>query len=979
MEESLRGMDGMYTSSRGEKKEGYLRKALTLLVLICLVGAFSFAQEQGGIKGTVTDPEGNPLPGVTVTLTGSKTAPRSAVTSAMGNFRFLNLPVASDYTVKLELQGFKTVLREKQVITYGRDVTYDIKMEPATIAEEITVVGQTPVIDTKRTQVGVNVTSDEIMSLPTSRNPWVMMELAPGMMVDREDVGGSEAGQQSAYYGHGSANEDQTWNLDGANITDYSALGGAPAYLNLASYEELQINYGNNDVKSQTGGVQLNFVTKRGGKNFSGTFYLDAEDKNWQSSNFPSRLSDQGFKPPGINRVYLYGANFGGPIVKDHAWFFGSWGIRDLNINTISGVANNTWLESGYAKLDFQLSKNTRASGFLEYDSKIKTGRTAWRPSLQAPETLLDQTGPSYAVKGEVEQMFGNLFLNAKVVYDHAAFHLLPRLGARTAGFNTNPVMFGTYYPTEYHSGNIYDVGSVRPTFNVNLNGNMFVENVLRANHEIKFGVDYVQSTVSSFQLYPNNYEVVEYSPDWIEAWVHQDSYLNLAQKKYAAFAQDTMTWGKFSFNIGLRVDVQQSSVSNENVPACPLMTNYLGALKISSLTTPRLTTFSPRASLIYDLSGDGRNVLKLNLARYGSQLGYDLASFINPVGWREIDLRWVDLNHDGKVQQNELFGTDWANGSTPTVNPNDPAGWSWFGYFDPANPLSTTPFNKINSSYSSPILDELSVSFEREIITDFAARLEFFYKNYHNPAWNIGILPDGTLDSKANYYVAGHDATINKDYCGRFVTPTTSYRTNSSGQHTRYMAGELVLKKRLSNNWMMDASFTYMDWKYFYGGDYLNPSNVSYYDGGVNAPNNALTDVFVNSRWMGKLTGLCQFPYGINASLTFVAREGYVIPTYVRVNMPRIGSGQNLYGDVGGGGLFGDTRLPNFTELNFRLEKVFKIGEASKVVVAADAFNALNSNTALSVIGQITSSNFMLTQRILNPRVFRFGIRFTF
>ncbi len=268
----------------------------------------------------------------------SKTAPRTVVTSAEGNFRFLNLPVASDYTIKFELQGFKTVLREKQIITYGRDVTYDIKMEPATIAEEITVVGQTPVIDTKRTQVGVNVTSDEIMSLPTSRNPWVMMALAPGMMIDREDVGGSEAGQQSAYYGHGSAGGDQTWNVDGANITDYSALGAAPAYLNLASYEELQINYGNNDVKSQTGGVQLNFVTKRGGNNFSGTFYLDAEDKNWQSSNFTSALSEQGFKPPGIDRVYLYGANFGGPIVKDHAWFFGSYGIQDLHTFTISGA-----------------------------------------------------------------------------------------------------------------------------------------------------------------------------------------------------------------------------------------------------------------------------------------------------------------------------------------------------------------------------------------------------------------------------------------------------------------------------------------------------------------------------------------------------------------------------------------------------------------------------------------------------------------
>ncbi len=364
------------------------------------------------------------------------------------------------------------------------------------------------------------------------------------------------------------------------------------------------------------------------------------------------------------------------------------------------------------------------------------------------------------------------------------------------------------------------------------------------------------------------------------------------------------------------------------------------------------------------------------------------MGGFINPVGWREIDLRFVDSNGDGKVQQGELFGTDWDT-SLPTVDPLNPDGWSYKAGFDPANPLSTNPFNKVDSNYSSPILDELSLSFEKEIITDFAARLEFFYKRYHNLTWDKGIMADGSIQTADNFFVAGHNSIVDKDYYGRLESPSAAFRTNSKNAYQRYIAGELVLKKRLSNNWMMDASVTYMDWKYFSGGDFItsnydgyqNPSNNSYWDGGLEAPQSGgsgFSDVFVNSRWMGKVTGLYQFPYGINASLTFLAREGYVTPTYVRVAMPRIGT-RNLYGDSGGGGIFGDTRMPNFTELNFRLEKVFKIGEASTVVVAADAFNALNSNTALATIGQITSSRFMLTQRILNPRVFRFGIRFTF
>ena len=356
------------------------------------------------------------------------------------------------------------------------------------------------------------------------------------MMIDREDVGGSDAGQQSAFYGHGSWPSDQTWNVDGANITDYSALGAAPAYLNLSSYEELQINYGNNDVRSQTGGIQINFVAKRGGNSFSGSFYLDAEDKNWQSDNFTTELKNQGFKQPGINRVYLYGANFGGPIVKDHAWFFGTWGIQDLHTWTISGARDDTWLQSGYAKLDFQLSKNTRASGFLEYDSKIKFGRTAWGSSYQAPETLYNQDGPTYITKGELEQQFGSLFLNAKVIYSHNTFALHPALGSRQP-FGEGPIEWRTWDPSPYQWGNIDDYGTVRPSFNANFNGNLFAEDILGANHEINFGADYLQSTVSTYDLYQDNYEIADYGGGWVEVWIHQDYLLNLWLAKYSVFA----------------------------------------------------------------------------------------------------------------------------------------------------------------------------------------------------------------------------------------------------------------------------------------------------------------------------------------------------------------------------------------------------------------------------------------------------------
>ncbi|MBW1792002.1 MAG: carboxypeptidase regulatory-like domain-containing protein, partial [Deltaproteobacteria bacterium] len=307
-----------------------MKKALLLMSLFLVVAVVAFGAEFGAIKGVVKDVDGQPLPGVNVTLSGSKIVAMSAVTSNGGHFRFLNLPVASDYNLKLEISGFKTHIQEEMTITFGKDINLTINMEMATLQEEVVVVSQAPVIDTKRVQVGVNISNEMLMGLPTARNPWVLLEMMPGMLVDKSDVGGSEGGQQSNYIGNGTDPMDSTWNIDGANITDNSALGSTPAYLNPSLYDEIQITYGNNDISMQTGGVQINMITNRGGNKYSGTFFMDVERNAWQSDNVPEELSDLGYTAGGVNRFYLYGANFGGPIVKDRAWFYGSWGVQDI-------------------------------------------------------------------------------------------------------------------------------------------------------------------------------------------------------------------------------------------------------------------------------------------------------------------------------------------------------------------------------------------------------------------------------------------------------------------------------------------------------------------------------------------------------------------------------------------------------------------------------------------------------------------------
>ena len=369
----------------------------------------------------------------------------------------------------------------------------------------------------------------------------------------------------------------------------------------MSGYEEMQINYGNNDIKSQTGGVQLNFITRRGGNKFSGVFDLSAETKDWQSKNIPADLEARGYKGAGVNKIYLYSANFGGPIIKDKAWFYGSYGIQDIGTTLLAGASDNTWLASGYLKLDAQISSNTRVSGFYEHDNKLNWGRTNWGPTLQAPETVWN-VSRSYA-HGQ-----GRDRANVRQPLPERQGHLCPITATSSSPFlgRERPTEAGRtsqarYYPDEWHWGNISDCGTVRPMFNANFNGNYFAEGLLGADHEIKFGVDYVQSTVSTYSLAEANLSITYIAPGWTEAWLLRDYKINQSFNRISGFVQDTMTFGRLAVNIGLRYDVETSKIKDELQPASPWLPQYLAKMEITEYD-PGHPFKSPLAALQPDL-----------------------------------------------------------------------------------------------------------------------------------------------------------------------------------------------------------------------------------------------------------------------------------------------------------------------------------------------------------------------------------------
>ncbi len=961
-----------------------MKKLFTLLVAIAVLSGLTFAQgSTSDIYGTVVLPDGSAIPGVAVTLTGEVIGKKITVKSEQGNFRFLQLP-PGNYELKFELEGFKTILQKGIRLFVGKNKTFNVLMETTKLKEVVEVTGKAGVVDTRKTTVGVNVTKEMIQSLPTARNPWTILNLVPGMMVDREDVGGNESGQQSSFYGNGADSDDTTWNVDGANITDPSAIGAAPGYLNINSYEELQVTLGSNDITAQTGGTQLNFVSKRGGNLYAGDFHLYVEDEKWEmSQTLPQEMLDSGLSSPGILRLYQYGINFGGPIVKDKLWFFGSYGIQDIHSKTVAQTEDATWLVGAYAKLNFQLD-NT--SGGFQYssDTKYKWGRTAIGAANQDPGSTWDQTGPGAVYSGSLQHIAGNLMINAKFAYTDGGFTLDPKGGdvnPDTGHFEGSDWDYYDY-PSMYWGGNTYYYTTNRNSLNVTLSGNYFAEGVMGGDHEIRFGVDYYTAQTTSQTLYPNQRILYSYSkldPGlYKEIWWVADGIFDVGFERTSFYLSDTATFGKLTANIGIRYDKETGSHNEAVAPGltfngAPIFASYLG-----DLTAPQqdiqagFEVISPRFSLTYDLSGDGKNVVKLSIARYGSQSGNSIAAHTWTVGAREIDVFWND-NGNGIPELGE-----WSE------NPND---WFWWN-INEQDPYSTASRNKYASDLNSPFLDELILSFERALGDDMAVSVTGLYKKRHNLLWRRGNMPDGSLETAANWYVEGiHTFASGKtiEYYNRYNRPQGSTLTNhGSDYYDLYMGLQLALTKKLSNKWMMDTSFSYADWKqkrttfeYFGGTDSANPTNYDYFSDGVVAPESGgsgIQGIYVNSRWQFKLSGLYQLPWGLNFTGVFQAREGYVIPYHER----RYVGGFGWTSVYEPGKKFGDDRLPTFWMLSLGLERTFTISEKSSVTIFADGYNITNNVISLKVNPRLGLTEGAI-QRVLNPGLFQFGVRVNF
>ena len=932
----------------------------------------------GRIDLKIVDGSGAVVPGVAVEVSGQEQ--HRAVTDESGEAHFLNL-APGKYMVTAKLQGFRDYTNTNVIVTAGGSVPLRATMAVATVEEAVTVVADTPTIDPKKTSTATTVTNLELQGIPSARDPWVVLQTVPGVIVDRVNVGGAESGQQSDFQAKGAAVEQNTWTLDGITITDMAATGSSAAYYDFDMFEQMQITTGGADLQQATGGVGVNLVLKSGSNAMRGSGRLFFENESMQSTNLPADLAATlgGASGKG-NRMDEYldtGAELGGPLLRNRLWAWGAYGKTDVTTLTIDGDPDQTILDNYSLKVTGQATSDLRGSFTYFRNEKSKYGRDAG-PTRRA-ETTWDQASPTQLFKGEGNLVVGNsLFLTGRGAYLSNQFDLAPQGGMDPRWFiDDEGVSQGSYY-ADFNK---------RPQWAGSFDGNYF-----RGNHEIKFGGGWRRNdTDRSIEVPgydgPNGIVTVHHGyPSMIaDLWVPND--LTKATATYwNAYVGDTITWDRLTVNAGLRWDRQAAGTRDNTQLGSTLYPQYLPDLTNTGITDAVVyNSVTPRVGVTYALGQDRKTIARGGYAMFADQLGSTAGAFMSTTGNRGIyfyDV--VDLNGNMVVDPEELAGRacEVADRAAGSCRPYE---------FDITNPGNVAaPIHSVGD-FKTPLTHEFHLGLDRELVTNFAVSGTFTYRHFTNFTWrNNGVTGEDYVQA---FTLAGVDQVIGAYSVPVYEPLASSLPENTEatvfrsrdGYSQRYLGFEFAATKRLSNRWMARLGFSANSHREYFDSlaamtDPTPAPGAPNFDGGrvvtATAGSGKSNIYMVLPSYQLTANGLYQAPWGINLAANVISRQGFAMQYFqnqVETNDPLLQLKTVFLLEEPG-----QERLPAVTSLDLRFGKEFRVQRAN-INVDLDVFNVLNASTVLGREYNLRLEAANQVREIMNPRILRLGFRLNF
>jgi hypothetical protein len=827
--------------------------------------------DYGKLTGTITTDTGEPLPGVTVTVTSDALigGARSAVTPANGGYAFLNLRVGT-YKLTATLPSFKTAIQENIRIQADSVRVVNIALTPGAVEEEITVTAAPPIVDARSSTTSTSIDATLLDKIPTSRDAFYDLTLsAPGMQNHGNPGATGWMPSPTAYSG---ASNENVFLLNGVNATSpQGASFGSLLRVNYNAVEEVRlIALGSKAEYAAFSGVAVDVLTKQGGNVFHGNVAVYSNlGKGANNQPDATKLGKVGEADLYISPSPSTGQpeeiatrttrnlsgtfSLGGPIIKDKVWFYADADYADVKTDTPIWPYDETFKGFlGDIKLTAAPWTNHRAWISYHFESNAQ-GNGTWDRTWD-PEVNYGEDSIRHSISAQWQWMpTGKTVVTAKYLgFWHSPTQTIPDDAPEWPAY----INWWKWYRYGVNGSfpNLYRGIAKRNTLQADVSH--YVENFL-GEHDIKFGVQLTKGSLKSIggyfrgyanQAYPQrwcgpnvNYMVNWYGDTGLKMYsrqVHQSPYSVVRTSDAAGlFFDDQWTpTRRLTVNLGLRYDVMTSKYGKGEVyeqPSTPAGLN-------ESMTVVRDTkgstnifdfkTLGPRIGITYSLTSDMKTILRASYGRYYLPLAAEYLKGSGPDApiqdrdWVYYTVPWsiADANGDKTVDYFEIMNSARAlHDLTPDYN--------YWNTNDPSWKLNVAP--GVKDQYT----DQFTVNLERELFSDFSAGLTYIYKNTKNEylywrinkatgtEWEYTKIPWTTsYGVPLNLYsIVLHD--FNGD--GAINQGDINWMWNSGNDgcevrnlpefdgikpHRSYNGLQLVLKKRYSNRWQMLGSFLY-------------------------------------------------------------------------------------------------------------------------------------------------------------------------